>query len=209
MTSYHARGLRPAAPLRCLVSEITLDLTPYAPTMVLAADSDTRSDLLGLLSGGRRIGSGRLLLRDGTDELDVSLLSARDLAWLRRHQIAVGGGVLPVSPAATAVAATRILAGVDEATARAWIARVGAQDWADERLGTVRGPQRRLVGLAAALAGRARVLLLDLTGVASRPLWELLEDRAGSGTAVLGLVAAALPGLPRPTAELTPEGHLR
>ena len=76
------------------------------------------------------------------------------------------------------------------ATAREALGAVGLSDRTTIPYGELSGGQRRRVQVAAALAGGARILLLDepfagLDAVAARRLEDLLERLAGEGSAIL------------------------
>jgi ATPase subunit of ABC transporter with duplicated ATPase domains len=102
--------------------------------------------------------------RDVTATVDLADADARTVAWRRSHHVAALDGPLaapPRRPAATAVAR---ITGLTEHEATAALARAGAEHLAATAVGRLRGDDRRRVALAAALGGRAPIVVLDDPG---------------------------------------------
>lgn len=190
-----ARGLcksLDAAP--ALLDHVDLDLQPGA-MLAVAAEHTAATTLVRCLSGAYRLDAGTVVLAAGGEHLDLSAASPRDVAWVRRHHLAVLDGPAAASPSQDAAAVVARLAACPPEEARTGLARLGGAELADRRYGTLRGPQRRLVALTAALAGRAPVLLLDAPDDVADPArtaaW--LDERRTGGAAVLVTVAAGSP----------------
>ena len=116
-------------------------------------------------------------------------LAARATAYLAQEEPALDDmGVL------TAVELTGRLRGASRAMARRDAARLldelGIGELASRVVGKLSGGQRRLVGVASALAGDRPILVLDepttgLDPAARRGVWAALHDRRSNGTTIV------------------------
>ncbi|MFC6881372.1 MULTISPECIES: ABC transporter ATP-binding protein [Actinomadura] len=178
----YAGASRPA------VDGVTLNVRPGEVFGVLGRNGAGKTTLVRMLVGLLRPDTGRVLL-DGTDVTARSAHAAVHLAYLPQRESALAD-----MSVRTALETTGRLRGLPRAAARAQaddlVAELALAAIADDRVGRLSGGQRRLVGVATALAGERPLLVLDepTTGLdldARRTVWDALDRRRSGGAAVL------------------------
>ncbi|MDH6132024.1 branched-chain amino acid transport system ATP-binding protein [Kitasatospora sp. MAA4] len=170
---------------------------------VIGPNGAGKSTLLALIAGTVRPSTGRVLL-DGRN-LGATGPARRARAGIARtfQQPAVAASLTALDNVALAAWPRADLRGfwrpsryrALRAGALDWLDRVGAADLADRPAGQLSHGQRRLVELAAALAGRPRLLLLD-------------EPAAGLTDTESARLIAVLAGLPAEVAVVLVEHDL-
>ena len=186
-----ALGFHPPGRQRPILAGLGIDLPPGAVLLVEGGNGAGKTTLLRLVLGLVRPGTGRVLL-DGQDtwSCDRAALGARigylpqDIQLLEADIFTnIGRG--PGAPAELVVAAAR-MAGAHEMIGRQ---PMGYQTQAGNSAGLSAG-QRRLVGLARALYGMPRLLVLDepeigLDGAARRAMRAAVSQASAAGAVVL------------------------
>ncbi len=179
-----ARGVRKSYGARVPFTNFSLDVAPGAVVGLSGANGSGKSTLIGMIAGVARPSSGRIEV-DG-----VAPGSAR----LRGHVgVLMEGGpppsAAPVGPFLLCLARLQGLAhparAVDEA-----LTLVGDPSWKKARFRELSYGMRRRVGLAQALMGSPRLVLLDeptdgLDVDAARNVRRLVEERRGQCTFVI------------------------
>ena len=187
-------------------NDVSLDLSPGEVCALIGPNGSGKTTVLRLLAGVYRSDSGRVLL-DGDDLGDAPARERARLGVVRTLQgsaafgdltalenLLVGMGLRREHGGALRSAFATPLAREEDvrlrAAARTALADVGLAWAADVRAGDLAGPEQRLVAVAAALATRPRVVLLDEPSAGSsledvRRLDALLTRLRGEGTAVL------------------------
>lgn len=153
-----------------------------------------KSTLLHCLAGILTLDGGAVRYRGR----ELSALPDAERSRIRREEFGFVfqfGQLVPELTCVENVALSQRLAGVGrrgaEASARAWLARLGVDDVRDERPARVSGGQRQRVAVARALVGGPRVVFADeptgaLDALHGERVMELLTDAArGSGAAVV------------------------
>jgi alpha-D-ribose 1-methylphosphonate 5-triphosphate synthase subunit PhnL len=159
-----------------------------------------KSSILKAVFGNYAIDRGRILIRDGTERIDLAAADARAVIALRRNVIGYVSQFLRVIPRVAArdvIAAAARESGVDEAEARATAESLLMRLNLPERLwslppSTFSGGEQQRVNIARGLAGRHRILLLDeptasLDATNSAAVVELVKERKRQGAAILGI----------------------
>lgn len=159
-----------------------------------------KSSVLKMIYANYRCDAGRVLVRDGAEEVDVASAEPRRVVRLRRSTIGYVSQFLRVIPRVAAldiVTAAARDAGhaADEAasTARALLTRLNLP----ERLwslppSTFSGGEQQRVNIARGFAGRHKVLLLDeptasLDAANRDVVVGLIGEKKAAGVAVLGI----------------------
>jgi glycine betaine/proline transport system ATP-binding protein len=168
-------------------------------TVVLMGLSGSgKSTLIRAVNGLSRVSRGRVHVRAGDGEIDVTSCDRATLRRLRRTAVAMvfqQFGLLPWRTVADNVALGLELAGLDKAEIGRRVARelelVHLSDWADRKVQELSGGMQQRVGLARAFATEAPILLMDEPFSALDPLIrdklqdELLEFKARLGRTIL------------------------
>lgn len=172
-----------------------LDMTVRTGDLVLVAGGreSGKTSLVRCLSGTYLPSAGNIILTVGGHHSDLATAPPRTLAWIRRHHLATFDGPLVAPPSQGVGTAVARAAQVRRADALLAMDRLGVGQLADVALGRLRPAQRHSVALAAALASRAAVILLDEPESVADPelLGSWLDERRADGTSI---VIAARPG---------------
>jgi branched-chain amino acid transport system ATP-binding protein/branched-chain amino acid transport system permease protein len=185
---------------------VSLELAPGEICALIGPNGSGKTTVLRLLAGVYRPDAGTVLL-DGDDLGDEPPRVRARRGVVRTLQgsaafgelttlenLLVGMGLRREHPGALRSAFATPLARVEDrrlrAEARRALADVGLEWAADVRAGDLAGPEQRLVAVAAALATRPRVLLLDEPSAGSsvddvRRLDALLTRLRAEGVAIL------------------------
>ncbi|MBS0241788.1 MAG: phosphonate C-P lyase system protein PhnL [Proteobacteria bacterium] len=159
-----------------------------------------KSSILKMIYANYRIDSGRILVADGGESVDMAAAEPRRIVEVRRHVVGYVSQflrVIPRVPALEIVAsesqssgATRIEA---EDLARTLLARLNlpARLWSLPPA-TFSGGEQQRVNIARGFAGRHRLLLLDeptasLDALNRDVVVALIDERKRSGTALVGI----------------------
>lgn len=140
---------------------VDLRAAPGTLTVVVGGRTSGRTTLIRCLAGTYRATSGLIVLEDGGTTVELGAAGAREIAWARRHRLAVFDGPPVAPPRTRTTTAVSRLAGVPERAARAGFARLGRDELSETTIGGLRGDEACQVGLVAALVSRAPILLLD------------------------------------------------
>ena len=147
--------------LREFVLEVELSFEPGI-TVLAGPSGSGKSTLLRLIAGLLRPDAGRVVL-DGR-VLDAGRLHVpafrRDVAYLFQ-EYALFPHLDVLGNVAYGLAARGVARGAREATARAWLGRLGIEALASARPALLSGGERQRVAVARALACEPRALLLD------------------------------------------------
>ena len=159
-----------------------------------------KSTLLKMIYGNYRCDAGRLLLRDGTAEVDVATATPRRILALRQRTIASVTQFLRAVPRVAAedvvaaeARAQGVAADVAKARAKATLARLNLPDrlW---RLppATFSGGEQQRVNVARGFVGSHPILLLDeptasLDAANRDAVVELILGKKRAGVALLGI----------------------
>ncbi|PIO99999.1 choline ABC transporter ATP-binding protein [Pleomorphomonas carboxyditropha] len=145
--------------------------------VLMGLSGSGKSTLVRAVNGLNRISRGRLLVRDGEEEVDVARCDAAALRRIRRQRVAMvfqQFGLLPWRTVADNVALGLELSGIPKAEIAARVEtelrRVHLADWADRRVQELSGGMQQRVGLARAFATEAPILLMDEPFSALDPL---------------------------------------
>lgn len=157
----HADGLVKAFPDSPVLRGATVEARAGEVVIISGAPGAGLTTLVRCLTGGYRPDAGTVVITDGRSSVDLAAADARSLAWLRRHHLAVLDGSLPAPPRQPVADAVARAAGVDRPTAVAALDRIGTSAAAEVPIGRIRAPHRRTIALAAALAGRQPLVVLD------------------------------------------------
>lgn len=159
-----------------------------------------KSSLLRMIAGNYRCDTGRILVRDGDEQVDIATAAPRRVIALRRHVIGWVSQFLRVIPRIGALDLV-IEAGRETGLAPG-AARTGAQTLLarlnlPERLwplppATFSGGEQQRVNLARGLAGNRPLLLLDeptaaLDAANRNDVATLIRERLEDGAAVIGI----------------------
>jgi ABC-2 type transport system ATP-binding protein len=172
-----------------------LDMTVRAGDLVVVTGcrESGKTSVVRCLSGTYLPSSGTIVLTVGGHRSDLATASPRTLAWIRRHHLATFDGPLVAPPSQAVGTAVARAAQVRREDAVLAMDRLGVGQFADVALGRLRPAQRHSVALAAALASRAAVILLDEPESVADPdlLGGWLDERRADGASI---VVAARPG---------------
>jgi glycine betaine/proline transport system ATP-binding protein len=173
------------------VHDCTLDVAEGEISVLMGLSGSGKSTLLRAVNGLNPVTRGSLVVRSGTDEIDVAGCDSASLRRLRGGAVAMvfqNFGLLPWRSVIENVALGLELAGVPRADrlARAGeeLATVNLGDWAHKKVSELSGGMQQRVGLARAFATSAPILLMDEPFSALDPLIrnrlqdELLELQA-------------------------------
>lgn len=180
------RGYRDAA--RLAVDGVSFDVRPGEVFGVLGRNGAGKTTLVRMLVGLLRPAAGSVRI-GGSDVTGRAARAAAHVAYLPQAESA-----LTDMSVRTAVETTARLRGVPRAQARGQadevLAELDATGLARARIERLSGGQRRLAGVATALAGSRSLLVLDepTTGLdldARRAVWRALDRRRAGGASVV------------------------
>ncbi|MDJ0932942.1 choline ABC transporter ATP-binding protein [Breoghania sp.] len=159
--------------------------------VLMGLSGSGKSTLLRAVNGLNPVIRGRILVRDGDEQVDPADCSAERLRQLRRSRVAMvfqQFALLPWRTVLENVGFALELSGVDKKErterARAQLDLVDLTEWSDNRVHELSGGMQQRVGLARAFATDAPILLMDEPFSALDPLIrsrlqdELLEFQA-------------------------------
>jgi glycine betaine/proline transport system ATP-binding protein len=159
------------------VHDCSLEVGRGEIVVLMGLSGSGKSTLLRAVNGLNPVTRGRVVVRDGDWEADVTTVSPADLRRLRRECIAMvfqQFGLLPWRNVLDNVALGLELAGMTrterEEKARAQLELVGLTGWADRKVSELSGGMQQRVGLARAFATEAPILLMDEPFSALDPL---------------------------------------
>ena len=135
-------------------------------TAIMGPSGSGKSTLMHCLAGLDQLTSGRIVIGDGADALDLSTLSEKRLTELRRDRIGFVFQAFNLVPTLTAgenIALPTRLAGrkPDQARVDEVIGAVGLADRLDHRPSELSGGQQQRVAVARALAGDPAIVFAD------------------------------------------------
>ncbi len=149
--------------------------------VLMGLSGSGKSTLLRAVNGLNRVTRGRVLVREGDSETDVTRCDRATLRRLRTRRIAMvfqQFALLPWRSVADNVALGLELRGTPEEERRRIVAEklalVGLEPWAEKPVHALSGGMQQRVGLARALATDADILLMDEPFSALDPL---IRDR--------------------------------
>ena len=187
------------------LSDVSLRVGAGAIQAVIGPNGAGKSTLFGTISGYVRPAAGRVLF-EGDDMTKATPTRAARAGMRRTFQ---NGGIFPdlsvlenvltglpgswrfgLLGAGLGLRSARQTEAEDLHAARAVLEQMGISDLAFRRAGDLPAGQQRLVEISRALAGDARLLLLDepavgLTGAELETLGAVLRRLAGAGLAIL------------------------
>jgi alpha-D-ribose 1-methylphosphonate 5-triphosphate synthase subunit PhnL len=159
-----------------------------------------KSSLLKIVYGNYRCDEGRVLVRDGDEEVDVAAAEPRRVLRLRRTTIGYVSQflrVIPRVPALDVVAQAAVDQGIAPEDGRSRAEALLARLNVPRRLwslppATFSGGEQQRVNIARGFIGDHRVLLLDeptasLDAVNRAAVVDLVEDKKRAGVAILGI----------------------
>ena len=159
------------------VHDCSIDVPEGAILVLMGLSGSGKSTLLRAVNGLNRPCRGRVIVRDGSWEADVTHASGEELRHVRRECVAMvfqQFGLLPWRSVAENVGLGLELAGIGRAEREERVARqldlVGLSDRADAKVGELSGGMQQRVGLARAFATEAPILLMDEPFSALDPL---------------------------------------
>jgi Cu-processing system ATP-binding protein len=166
------------------VRDVSFALPQGGRVALVGHNGAGKTTLMKLMLGLARPSAGRLLVL-GRDPAEGAAETRRRIGWLPEN--------VTFSPALTGRELLRFFArlkGEPVTAADAMLERVGLRDAARRRVGTYSKGMRQRLGLAQALIGAPRVLLLDepTTGLdpeVRQGLYDTLAELSGAGTTVL------------------------
>ncbi|MEM6490106.1 MAG: choline ABC transporter ATP-binding protein [Pseudomonadota bacterium] len=173
------------------VHDCTLTVGQGEIVVLMGLSGSGKSTLLRAVNALNPVTRGRVLIDGGTGMEDVTNAEARTLRRLRSTRVAMvfqQFGLLPWRNVLDNVALGLEFAGLTrrarDERARAQLALVGLDGWAERKVAELSGGMQQRVGLARALVGEAPILLMDEPFSALDPLIrtrlqdELLELQA-------------------------------
>jgi ABC-2 type transport system ATP-binding protein len=167
-----------------VLRDVDLTCGPGAIAVLAGRRGAGKTCLLRCLSGTYRPDRGQVLLQRGGEVVDLARADSRTVAWVRAQHLAVFDSSLPAPPRQDAATAVARSGRTDRSSACDALDRLGAAHIAETPVGRLRSDQLRTVALAAALAKRSSLLLLDEPGD-DRAVWEWIGERRAEGVAVV------------------------
>ena len=159
------------------VHDCTIGVAKGNILVLMGLSGSGKSTLLRAVNGLNRPCRGRVVVRDGEWEADVTNASSQELLHLRRECVAMvfqQFGLLPWRSVAENVGLGLELGGVTRSERRDRVEKqlelVGLSDRADAKVGELSGGMQQRVGLARAFATEAPILLMDEPFSALDPL---------------------------------------
>lgn len=159
------------------VHDCSLTVNQGEILVLMGLSGSGKSTLLRAVNGLNRVARGRVLVRDGDEQVDITHADPKTLRHLRLSRIAMvfqQFGLLPWRSVRDNVGLGLELGGLSRSERRgkveAQLDLVGLADWADRRVGELSGGMQQRVGLARAFVTEAPILLMDEPFSALDPL---------------------------------------
>lgn len=183
-----------------VVSEISFTVR-FGECVVLGGPSGAgKSSVLKMIYGNYRCDSGRILVQDGDDVVNVARAEPRRILALRRRTIGYVSQFLRVIPRVSAIDIVTAAAredGSDEETATSRARTLLSRLNVPERLwglapATFSGGEQQRINIARGFAARRPILLLDeptasLDATNRAVVVDLIRERLSEGAALLGI----------------------
>ncbi|GGB10525.1 choline ABC transporter ATP-binding protein [Allosediminivita pacifica] len=157
------------------VHDASLEVEEGETLVLMGLSGSGKSTLLRAVNGLNPVVRGRVLVKDGEEQVDVTACSATRLRKLRQNRVAMvfqQFGLLPWRTVSENVGFGLELAGAEDRRER--VARqlnlVGLDGWGERKVGELSGGMQQRVGLARAFATDAPILLMDEPFSALDPL---------------------------------------
>ncbi|HLW90871.1 MAG TPA: phosphonate C-P lyase system protein PhnL [Roseiarcus sp.] len=192
----HLRGGARIAALR----DVSLSVAPGECVVLRGPSGAGKSTLLKMIYGAYRCDSGRLVVRDGAEDVDVAAAAPRRILALRRRALAYVSQflcVIPRIPTLEIVAAEARAYGMAAEAAKARAASLLAGLNLPEPLwalppATFSGGEQQRVNIARGLVAGHPILLLDeptasLDAANRAAVVELMNAKKSEGAAILGV----------------------
>jgi len=181
---------------RRILNAIDLAIPSDAWTAIVGPNGAGKSTLLSVMAGLMRADSGRILLEGRPLEQFTRADRARRIAWLGQQSSVEAGQRVDDVVMLGRLPHIGLFGKPTEADRRAIQAALemtGCEPLRHRRLDSLSGGERRRVLIARAMAGCARVLLLDEPGAHldaphQRQLMKAIRDQARSGLAIVSVV---------------------
>lgn len=178
-------GVSKAFGAQCAVREVDLSLLPGECVGLVGHNGAGKSTLIKLMLGLIRPSAGRVTVLGGNPAAGTAAAARRELGYLPEN--------VALHPAMTGVETLAFYArlkGQPVAENAELLDLVGLADAARKRVGTYSKGMRQRLGLAQALLGRPRALLLDepttgLDPALRQSFYEIIRARRDAGTMVL------------------------
>jgi len=159
------------------VHDCSLQVEPGEILVLMGLSGSGKSTLLRAVNGLNPVCRGRVLVADGTEQVDVTHADAKTLRHMRLNKIAMvfqQFGLLPWRSVRDNVGLGLELGGMTPKARREKVDQqldlVGLSDWADRKVGDLSGGMQQRVGLARAFVTDAPILLMDEPFSALDPL---------------------------------------
>ncbi len=159
------------------VHNCSLSVEPGEILVLMGLSGSGKSTLLRAVNGLNPVARGRVLVSDGTDEVDITHADPRTLRRMRLSTVAMvfqQFGLLPWRSVRDNVGLGLELGGLGKAERREKVDRqlalVGLDGWGDRKVGELSGGMQQRVGLARAFVTEAPILLMDEPFSALDPL---------------------------------------
>ncbi len=159
------------------VHDCTLTVEPGEILVLMGLSGSGKSTLLRAVNGLNPVARGRVLVADGSDEVDITHADAKTLRRMRLTTIAMvfqQFGLLPWRTVRDNVGLGLEVGGMPKRERREKVDQqldlVGLGGWGDRKVGELSGGMQQRVGLARAFATEAPILLMDEPFSALDPL---------------------------------------
>ncbi len=157
------------------VHDASLEVQEGETLVLMGLSGSGKSTLLRAVNGLNPVVRGRVLVKDGEEQVDVTSCSAGRLRRLRQNRVAMvfqQFGLLPWRTVSENVGFGLELAGAKDRKDRVarQLSLVGLDGWGDRKVGELSGGMQQRVGLARAFATDAPILLMDEPFSALDPL---------------------------------------
>lgn len=159
----HVTGLEKSfEPNRPVFAEFNVDVGPGELIVVRGHSGSGKSTLIRCLAGQYRPTTGTVrLTADDNASVNIATAPARTVAWLQRRIVVSASAPMVAPPRQSAARSIARAARVDESVAQSGLRRMDAEHLAGTPLGRLRGKERTLISLVAALSSTTPLLLLD------------------------------------------------
>ncbi|MFT7192194.1 MAG: glycine betaine/proline transport system ATP-binding protein [Dinoroseobacter sp.] len=159
------------------VHDCSLQVEPGEILVLMGLSGSGKSTLLRAVNGLNPVCRGRVLVADGTEQVDVTNADAKTLRHMRLNKIAMvfqQFGLLPWRTVRDNVGLGLEFGGMPPKARREKVDQqlelVGLSDWAERKVGDLSGGMQQRVGLARAFVTDAPILLMDEPFSALDPL---------------------------------------